>query len=257
MIFLTIMPEQPASPPPTLRLRLADGALAANWHALDRLSGGASAGAAVKADAYGLGVAKVLPILRDAGAQDYFVAHWSEVPAVVEHIPAERLSVLHGPVHAEDCAFARALRVRPVINSLFQAALWLESGGGLCDLMVDTGINRLGLPAASIADPLIGKLDIDILLSHLASADEDTAQNVSQLRLFKEVCSAVPARRRSLANSAGIALGPDYGFDVTRPGRTVWRHPEAGACRPYPPGRHTRSGHYPVPRSLARRQGWV
>lgn len=216
------MPERPGPPPPTLRLKLDHAALAANWRALNRLSGEASAGAAVKADAYGLGVAGVLPVLREAGARDYFVAHWSEVPDAVRHVPPTQLSVLHGPVHAEDCAYALAMGVRPVINSLFQAALWLENGGGPCDLMVDTGINRLGLPMACVADPLIGKLEVDMLLSHLASADEDVAQNGDQLRRFGDVCSAIPARRRSLANSAGIALGPDYAFDVTRPGLSLY-----------------------------------
>ena len=53
------------APPPTLRLDLDAEALAANWRALDRLSGAASAGAAVKADAYGLGVRQVVPVLRE------------------------------------------------------------------------------------------------------------------------------------------------------------------------------------------------
>ena len=43
-------------PPPTLRLRIDTGALADNWRALDALSGTARAGAAVKADCYGLGI---------------------------------------------------------------------------------------------------------------------------------------------------------------------------------------------------------
>ena len=77
----------PDLPPPTLRLRLDRAALAGNWRALDRLSGDATAGAAVKADGYGLGVDNVVPLLREAGARDFFVAHWSEVPAVLRHAP--------------------------------------------------------------------------------------------------------------------------------------------------------------------------
>ena len=70
-------------PPPSLRLRLDDDALAANWRALDARSGSARAGAAVKADAYGIGADKAVPVLRNAGARDFFVAHWSEVPEVL------------------------------------------------------------------------------------------------------------------------------------------------------------------------------
>jgi alanine racemase len=216
------MPDPLDPPPPTLRLKLDAQALSANWRTLNRLSGSARAGAAVKADAYGLGVAKAVPVLRDAGAEDFFVAHWSEVRDVVAHIPPRQLSVLHGVVHAEDCAYARAIGVRPVINSPLQAALWLDSGGGPCDLMIDTGINRLGLPLSALADPIVAKLDVEVLMSHLASADEDVAQNQIQLRRFAEAARAIPARRRSLANSAGIALGRDYTFDLTRPGLSLY-----------------------------------
>lgn len=214
--------KSPELPPPTLRLRLDAEALAHNWRALDQLSGPASAGAAVKADAYGLGVDNAVPVLREAGARDFFVAHWSEVPAVLRHIEPARLAVLHGPLRGEDAQFARSTGVRPVINSLHQAKLWLDTGGGPCDLMVDTGINRLGLPPAQIDDPLIAALEIDTLMSHLASADEDVAQNARQLALFEEIARQIPARRRSLANSAGIALGAGYAFDLTRPGLALY-----------------------------------
>ena len=209
-------------PPPTLRLAIDTQALAHNWQALDRLSGSATAGAAVKANAYGLGVDKALPALRAAGAQDFFVAHWSEVPAVLAHAPAQDLSVLHGVINAQEAAYARAMGVRPVINSLQQAAVWLDAGGGPCDLMVDTGINRLGLSLDETGDPLISRLEIDTVLSHLAEADEDSPQNAKQLSRALSAFAAIPARRRSLANSAGIALGPDYSFDLTRPGLSLY-----------------------------------
>lgn len=212
----------PDLPPPSLRLRLDEEALAANWRALDTMSGTASAGAAVKADAYGLGANKVIPVLSDAGARDFFVAHWSEVPQVLHHVPPAQVSVLHGPVRGEDAIYARAVGVRPVINSIDQAKRWAEAGGGLCHLMVDTGINRLGVSLADIGDPMITALEIDLLMSHLASADEDSAFNARQLERFRTVGGSVSALRYSLANSAGIALGSDYAFDLTRPGIALY-----------------------------------
>jgi alanine racemase len=215
-------------PPPTLRLRVDTDALAANWRALDRLSGSARAGAAIKADCYGLGAHRCLSVLRDAGARDFFVAHWQEVAGALRHVPAERLSVLHGPLNQAEAAYARATGVRPVINSLRQARLWTESGGGLCDLMVDTGINRLGLNPRETSDPAIAALDIRTLMSHLACADEDSAMNARQLAAFRAVVAQVPHREASLANSAGIALGSDYAFDLTRPGISLYggvQHP--------------------------------
>lgn len=209
-------------PPRTLRLRLDREALASNWRALDRLSGSARAGAAVKADAYGIGVANAVPVLRQAGCGTFYVAHWSEVPDLLAHAPPQQIVVLHGPIRPEDVVFARETGVRPVINSLTQARLWLDGGGGSCDLMVDTGINRLGLPPAEIGDPLVGRLEIDTLMSHLASADEDSPRNETQRRLFEDLAPHVPHRRRSLANSAGIALGNAYAFDATRPGLSLY-----------------------------------
>jgi alanine racemase len=215
-------PPAPLPPPASLRLRIDREALAHNWQALDALSAQARAGAAIKADAYGLGVAHVAPVLRAAGCQDFFVAHWSELARVLPLLPPRSVSVLHGPITAAEAAYGKAIGARPVINSLPQAARWLEAGGGRCDLMIDTGINRLGLPLADLGDPLLGRLDIDICMSHLASADQDSPHNEAQRARFAQVRGAVRARRYSLANSAGIALGPAYHADLTRPGLSLY-----------------------------------
>lgn len=209
-------------PPPTLRLDIDKDALVHNWRALDATSGAARAGAAVKADCYGLGVDNCVPALRDAGCRDFFVAHWSEVPAVMAHVPPSQIAVLHGPLTVEDAAYARAAGVVPVIDSLRQATLWTESGGGPCHLMVDTGINRLGISPGDVSDPAIQALDVRILMSHLASADEDSPMNARQLAAFRNAIPSIAHEEASLANSAGIGLGPEYHFDLTRPGLALY-----------------------------------
>lgn len=221
-------------PPPTLRLRIDADALAHNWQALDRLSRPGRAGAAIKADCYGLGTERCLPVLRDAGARDFFVAHWQEVAPTLLHIPAERLSVLHGPLTEAEAAYARATGARPVINSLHQAALWTRTGGGICDLMIDTGINRLGIRPEQAGDPVIQGLDIESMMSHLACADEpDSAMNAAQRAAFRAVAGQVPHRFKSLANSAGIGLGADYTFDLTRPGIALYGGVQHPALAPH------------------------
>ncbi|MBX7481269.1 alanine racemase [Qipengyuania qiaonensis] len=209
-------------PPPTMRLRIDSEALAHNWRALHAMSGNARAGAAVKANCYGLGVDRAVPVLREAGCRDFFVAHWCEVPAVLRHVPADRISVLHGPLSAEDVTFARATGVRPVIDSLRQAKLWGDGGGGRCHVMIDTGINRLGIAPADISDPAVQSLEVDVLMSHLACADEDSAMNARQLATFLSCIGGVAHREASLANSAGIALGKEYAFALTRPGLALY-----------------------------------
>lgn len=209
-------------PPPTLRLKVDTNALAQNWRALDRLSGDAKAGAAVKADCYGLGVDTCVPVLRDAGCNQFFVAHWSEVRAVARHIPASQIAVLHGPLTIAEADYARTIGAIPVINSPHQARIWNESGGGRCHLMVDTGINRLGIPIGELGLAEIRSLDVDVLMSHLASADEDSSLNARQLVAFRKASEQIEYKTLSLANSAGIALGKDYAFDMTRPGLSLY-----------------------------------
>lgn len=205
-----------------LRLRLDTSALVANWRWLAAQSGGAACGAAIKADGYGLGARMVMDHLAAAGCRDFFVATWAEAAALMPLADGVTLSVLHG-VGESDMIAARMLPARPVLNSLDQVARWRAAGEGQpCDVMVDTGMNRLGLRVEEAIGGSLDGLAIETLMSHLASADEDSAQNAHQLAAFRAVRDAIPARRYSLANSAGICLGADYAFDLTRPGVALY-----------------------------------
>ena len=202
-----------------LRLRLDTAALVANWRALDRLSGAAACGAAVKADGYGLGATGVVARLAGAGCRDFFVATWAEAVALRQS--GCDLAVLHG-VRAEDLAVARSGIARPVLSTIAQIARWREAGGGRCDVMVDTGMNRLGISLDDVRYGLLDGLEIDTLMSHLACADEDSPANARQRDALQALRGHTDAHRLSLANSAGIALGPDYAFDLTRPGLALY-----------------------------------
>jgi len=203
-----------------LRLRRDRQALAANWRALARLSGRAACGAAVKADGYGLGAAWVAETLAAAGAREFFVATWAEAAALAP-LGLPGLSVLHG-VRAEDMALALSGIATPVLNTAAQAARWRAAGGGACHVMLDTGMNRLGLGEGDLAAGALDGLAIDALMSHLASADEDSPKNSDQRERFVAMAEGVGAERLSLANSAAIALGEDYAFDLTRPGLALY-----------------------------------
>ena len=212
---------------PPLRLILDGEALASNWKALNAHSGSAQAGAAVKANGYGLGAREVAARLRDAGCRDFFVAHWGEAAAIADIIPPAWISVLNG-IQAADIPHIRALGAVPVLNTPDQVAMWQASGGGRCHVMFDSGINRLGIGPEQMSQCRLQDIDVDLLLSHLASADEDSAQNHAQQRLFHEHAAASGAKRLSLANSAGIMLGADYHYDLTRPGLSLY----GGIARP-------------------------
>ena len=202
-----------------LRLSLDGAALAYNWRTLATMSGDAACGAAVKANGYGLGAAAVVQRLAAAGCRDFFVATWAEAEALGPL--GVQLSVLHG-IRDEDLAAAVSGIARPVLNTPAQVARWKAAGGGACDVMVDTGMNRLGLSAADVAGGLLDGLAIETLMSHLVCADEDVAMNDRQLATFTGLFGRTSAKRMSLANSAGIGLGRKYAFDLTRPGLALY-----------------------------------
>ncbi|MEQ1726381.1 MAG: alanine racemase [Sphingopyxis sp.] len=209
------------APTAPLRLRLSRAALTDNWHWLKAQSYGAACGAAIKADGYGLGAVAVAEALAGAGCRDFFVATWAEAAKIAPILGGCSLSVLHG-VRASELCLARNIGARPVLNSVEQVALWRGSGGGACDVMIDTGMNRLGLSIDDVAAGALDGLTIVTAMSHLASADEDCAQNDAQLQQFLTVKARVTAQRYSLTNSAGICLGRDYCFDLTRPGLALY-----------------------------------
>ncbi|ONF97725.1 alanine racemase [Sphingomonas jeddahensis] len=201
------------------RLRLDGGALVDNWRALARMSGTAACGAAVKADGYGLGAREVVQRLAGAGCRDFFVATWAEAAALADF--GVSFSVLHG-VRDDDMTFAAQQFARPVLNTAAQVRRWREAGVGACDVMVDTGMNRLGVSPEEIGNGLLDGLEVETLMSHLACADEASPVNERQRLAMTALAGRTNARRLSLANSAGIALGKDYAFDLTRPGLALY-----------------------------------
>jgi alanine racemase len=202
-----------------LRLTVDRNALQSNWRWLQSHAG-VPAGAAVKANGYGLGAREATEVLIEAGCRDFFVSTWAEAE-LLGNLPSDvSLVVLHG-VGRDDAEAALRLPARPVLNTALQVARWKEIAPERpCDVMIDTGMNRLGLRASKME--LLQGLRIDTLHSHLACADEDCPLNEMQLERFRAVAAQVPAKRYSFANSAGICLGRDYSFDLVRPGLSLY-----------------------------------
>lgn len=208
-------------------------AIAANYRALrQRLGGGASCAAVVKADAYGLGAERVVPALVTAGCREFFVAELGEAEAIRRALPARiPVYVLNGLLAGDERAFRQHGAV-PVLNDMAQVDRWQRAarshGRPLpAVLHIDTGMSRLGLrpdEALSLASPgRLAGLDLRAVISHLACA-EDPADplNARQLADFQRVRRAFPKARASLANSSGIFLGRAYHFDFVRPGAALF-----------------------------------
>ncbi|MGV8939790.1 MAG: alanine racemase [Allorhizobium sp.] len=214
-----------------LRLTIDLQALADNWRDMAERSGTARTAAVVKADAYGVGIEDAGATLYAAGARDFFVAVPSEGATLRAHAPEASIFVLSGLwPGVEDIFFDNDLI--PVIASSEQLTFWLESvairGARPCALHVDTGFNRLGLTAdeaLALSDPAArpaGLMPV-LVLSHLACGDDPASpMNPLQCEMFRTIANAFTDVEASLSASAGIFLGPDYHFDLTRPGIALY-----------------------------------
>ncbi|MDZ4086741.1 MAG: alanine racemase [Tabrizicola sp.] len=197
-------------------------AIAANWRALDRMTGaGVQTAAVVKADAYGLGVTRVVRALAAAGARRFFVAQAEEGAAVRQALgPGPQIAILSGHM-AGDTEMIHDLDLTPMLNSLEQITRHLEAlPGHPFGVQLDTGMNRLGVEMLEwqAVAPILVDAGPELLMSHLACADEpDHPLNEAQLRTFLEMTDGT-GLPRSLAATGGILLGPRYHFDLTRPG---------------------------------------
>ncbi|MBU4568776.1 MAG: alanine racemase, partial [Alphaproteobacteria bacterium] len=196
-----------------------------NWHTLDALHPGATTAAVVKADAYGLGAARIARALKVAGCSTFFVAYLDEALTLRKAIGrGPRIFVLNGPMRGEMAAY-RDAELTAVLSSELQLKLWSTAARGTCALHVDTGMNRLGLPLALVETEItaLRRLAPVLVMSHLACADDPQhPMNLRQRRAFEEVADAFPDTPASLANSAGCYLGKGYGFDLIRPGLALY-----------------------------------
>ncbi len=219
-------------------------AIAANFRLLGALAPGAECAAVVKADAYGLGAARVAPALAAAGCRSFFVAHLGEAVALRALLgAAPRIHVLNGIPPGTAPVF-RAHGLLPVLNGLSQIAEWraLAAGCGTrlaATLQLDTGMARFGLPpedAERLARTpgLLDGIAIGLVMSHLGCADRpDDPRNAAQLAIFERLRALLPCAPASLAASSGIFLGAAYHGDMVRPGAALYGVPP-DAMRPNP-----------------------
>lgn len=197
-------------------------AVAANWQALDALSASTVETAAViKADAYGLHAAKAGPKFASLGVRSFFVAVSEEGVALRKTLgDGPDIYVFAGHM-AGDTDMLRSANLIPLLNAPEQVTRHFTDPAPLpFGVQLDTGMNRLGIEPddwRALSSELIAA-GPRLVMSHLACADEpDHPMNAQQLRAFRDMTDGV-AKRRSLAATGGTLLGPEYHFDLTRPG---------------------------------------
>jgi len=197
--------------------------------------------AVVKADAYGLGVAGVVPELVAAGADVFAVATLDEARAVralgVQRpiyllspaLPAERPAVVHSD-----------LEVIPAVSGLEEAGEYsrLAAAAGRVQpvhVVLDTGMGRIGFTTEDEARLLadlravasLPAISIDSVASHFPSADEDLIFTRAQWERFgalreRLAAAGVTAPWHHVANSAGSLTLPRTGAELIRAGLLLY-----------------------------------
>lgn len=196
-------------------------ALAANWRSLDALSAtGVETAAVVKADGYGLDAGRVAQKLAASGVTTFFTAV-AEEAQIVRKVVGETPDIYVFSGHmAGDTETLQSANLIPLLNSPQQVTRHFSTAPGHpFGVQLDCGMNRLGLEPEDWAALRSDLMDAGprLVMSHLACADEpDHPMNAQQLRVFSEMTEGVA--RRSLAATGGILLGPEYHFELTRPG---------------------------------------
>ena len=122
----------------------------------------------------------------------------------------------------------QTLRSEP-LKEKWEAFGWNDGGTPRpCAIHVDTGMNRLGLTpeeahAFATDNALTGALTPRLVMSHLACGDDaGHPLNRRQRESFQAVSRLFDGIESSLSNSAGIFLGPDFAFDLARPGIALY-----------------------------------
>jgi alanine racemase len=224
------------------RITIDLDALAGNFAALRARAGGAELAPAVKADGYGLGAADIADRLWSEGARSFYVARLAEGVALRQALGDRDavIYVLDGATPGSGDTLQGA-SLTPVLNSLPQIEAWnahARSGRLKAALHIDTGMNRLGLRPEEMkvlvgATDRLKRLDLDLVISHLACADDPAHPlNARQLERFEDAAALLPHARRSLANSAGLFLGEAYRFDQARPGISLYGGGPEGVPHP-------------------------
>ena len=186
--------------------------------------------AVVKADGYGHGLERVACALRDANA--FGVAALSEAQRLRDAGVTQRIVLLSGFDEMADLQRLRQLDVDTVVHHPAQMAMLEADTDSAAPIRVwlklDTGMHRLGFPAAQARSvharlrQLSNVADEITVMSHFASSDEYSSDKTpGQIRAFADSVDSLGGPS-SLSNSAAILGWPDAHGDWVRAGGALY-----------------------------------
>ncbi|RMX05445.1 alanine racemase [Legionella jordanis] len=209
------------------RVQIDAKALVHNLNAVKRYAPNSKVIAMVKANAYGCGLASVIPVLE--GQVDAFGVACIEEAMAIRSLGSRSDCVLfQGVFSADELQLASTHQFQCVIHQPHQLQ-WLLNQTLPSKIKVwvkvNTGMHRLGFPTQDIYEIIEALshcpwVDSEIgLMTHLACADNPKEpSNERQLRLFNELSLPSVKLTKSICNSAAIMSFPDAHAEVVRPG---------------------------------------
>jgi alanine racemase len=190
----------------------------------------------VKADAYGHGLKDIARLLMQSGTDVFGVANLAEAEAIRSVGRGWPILMLGACLPHEIEAAVRD-EVMPTVSSfaearLFSAAALRQHKTVSAHLKVDTGMGRLGIPAAEAAGLVqqtagLPGLRVRGLFTHYSSVEDDSAFTKRQKERFDELVQAVRKLCPDLEfihanNSGAILLEPGTVYNTVRPGLLVY-----------------------------------
>lgn len=205
-----------------LVLKVDLSAILENYKYLCALGKDATTAAVVKADAYGLGADIIAPLLYQHGCRNFFVARIGEAMSLAPLLNDARIYILDGVSSTNDLEHCRAHGLIPILNSRAQIETYKKAPCPAA-LHIDTGMNRLGIRPEEIDLINLSELDLKLLMSHAACADDDDDEMTGvQFSKFQKIRKQFPDIPASFCNSAATIKYPEMHCDLTRPGIALY-----------------------------------
>lgn len=207
-------------------------ATVSNYQTLSNLAKSAECGAVLKADAYGIGAIPIALRLQRAGCRKFFVAYADEGvqlrQAFIQSGLEGEIIVLNGLIPGSEATFTD-YSITPTLTDLDQISRWQTHSQLMgrklpAAIHVDTGMSRTGLPSKELhilaeTPQLLQGISIKLILSQMVySHEENPTFSAYQRQRFESALRQLPKAPASLAKSGAIFLGPDYHYNVIRPG---------------------------------------
>jgi len=157
----------------------------------------------------------------------FFFASLDEALTIRKKFRKGNIYVLNG-IEDHNFNIFKKFNIVPILNSRKELEKFVKDNGInkkiKIGLQVETGLNRLGISIKDLGSISTNKLDLQILISHLASSDElknkyNQKQN-NNFRLYFNLFKSI--KYKSLVSSMGILLGKDFHYDLIRPGISIY-----------------------------------